>query len=63
MADHEKVERVPSDPSDPSIGRVRDEKNPYEINNVLLDEEAVERLVTSLWTRSHVHRLTCDLLQ
>ena len=43
MAD--KVERVPSNPSDPSVvGGVRDEKNPYEINNALtMDEEAVER--------------------
>jgi len=50
MADHEKVERVPSDPSEPSVGGVqeaRDEKNPYEINNVLLDEEAVERSATT----------------
>lgn len=50
MAD--KVERIPSNPSnpsDPSIGGIREEKTPYEINNVLtMDEGAVERLVTSL---------------
>ena len=51
MADSEKVERVPSNPSDAGVGgvqEVRNEKNPYEINNVLLDEEAVERLAKAV---------------
>jgi hypothetical protein len=44
----EKVERLPSDPSDASIGGGRDEKTPYEVNHaVSLDEEAVERLVNT----------------
>lgn len=40
----EKVERIPSNPSDHSIGGVQDDKTPYELSNVItMDEEAVER--------------------
>lgn len=44
MADQEKVERLPTNPSNSSVGGIRDEKiTPYEVGAVSVDEDAVEQ--------------------